>query len=273
MKTKAKPKTKPKVLILTGYGINCDEETAFAFKKAGAKPELMHINDLINNKKKLNEFQILSFPGGFSYGDDTGAGNAFANRIRNHLWEELRNFVERDKLAIGICNGFQIMVNLGLLPALNGEYGSRQVALVHNTNARYLDRWVDLEFYKKGPWMLGLKRMSLPIAHGEGKFYTDAGTLAKLKSKGLVATRYIKGEICEYQSLIANPNGSLDDIAGITDESGRILGMMPHPERAISFTQLPHWTFLREKYSRYGQSIPKEADGLKIFRNGVQYFR
>ena len=131
---------KPNVLVLTGYGINCDEETGFAFEKSGAKSELVHVNDLIEGHRRLSDYQILAFPGGFSYGDDTGAGNALANRIKNYLWEDVKTFVESDKLAIGICNGFQIMANLGLLPAIDGNYGERRVALVHNDSARYIDR-------------------------------------------------------------------------------------------------------------------------------------
>ena len=262
----------PTVLALTGYGINCDEETKFAFEKAGAKTDIVHINDLIDGHRRLGDYQILAFPGGFSYGDDTGSGNALANRIRNHLWDEVKRFVDDDHLAIGICNGFQVMVNLGLLPALNGNYGERRVALVHNDSARYLDRWVDLQFQGSSPWIKGIDRMSVPIAHGEGKFFVDDYTLAELRDKGIVAARYVTGDICNYQSLPANPNGSLDNIAGITDESGRLIGMMPHPERAIDFTHLPHWTLLREQYKREGKELPREGSGMKIFENAVAYF-
>ncbi len=263
---------KPRVLVLTGYGINCDEETKFAFEKAGARADIVHINDLIDGHKRLEDYQISAFPGGFSYGDDTGSGNALANRVRNHLWNEMQRFVDDDHLAIGICNGFQVMVNLGLLPALNRDYGERKVALVHNDSARYIDRWVDLQFTGNSPWVDGIERMSVPIAHGEGKFFADNQTLAELTEKGLIAARYIAGEIFEYLGLPANPNGSLDNIAGITDESGRLIGMMPHPERAIDFTHLPHWTLLKEKYKRGERELPLEGPGLKIFENAVRYF-
>lgn len=263
---------KPNVLVLTGYGVNCDEETKFAFEKAGANAEIVHVNGIIDRYKKLEDYQILAFPGGFSYGDDTGAGNALANRIKNHLWDEVKEFVEGDNLAIGICNGFQVMANLGLLPAINKKYGDRQVTLVQNDIPRYLDRWVDLEFYGKSQWVKGLNKLSFPIAHGEGKFYSDKKTLAEINQRELVAVKYVKGNVCEDQRLEANPNGSLENIAGITDESGRLIGMMPHPERVISFTQLSNWTFLKEKYKREGKSIPDEESGLKVFRNGVDYF-
>jgi len=260
----------PKVLVLTGYGINCDEETKFAFEKAGARADLVHVNDLIETPNRLNDYQIMAFPGGFSYGDDTGSGNALAWKIRNNLGIE--RFTEDDKLVIGICNGFQVLVNLGLLPAINGQYGYRQVALNHNDSARYSDRWVDLEFNGKSPWTKGVGRISLPIAHGEGNFYASPEILREINSRGLVATKYVDGEICAYQNLPSNPNGSLENIAGITDETGKIFGMMPHPERAISFTQLPHWTFLKEKLRREGKEIPEDYDGTKIFENGVKYF-
>ncbi len=260
----------PKVLVLTGYGINCDEETKFAFEKAGARADLVHINDLIEAPKKLDDYQIVAFPGGFSYGDDTGSGNALAWKIRNNLGIE--RFIGDNRLIIGICNGFQVLVNLGLLPALGGQYGQRQVALNHNDSARYSDRWIDLDFNGKSPWTKGIGRISLPIAHGEGNFYASPEILDQIRSKDLIAARYVKGQICEYQSLPANPNGSLENIAGITDESGKIFGLMPHPERAISFTQLPNWTFLREKYKRTKQEIPNEASGIIIFKNGVKYF-
>jgi phosphoribosylformylglycinamidine synthase len=261
---------KPNTLVLTGYGINCDEETKFAFEKAGASADLVHINDLIESPNKLDNYQIVAFPGGFSYGDDTGSGNALAWKIRNNLGIE--RFSKGDKLVIGICNGFQVLVNLGLLPAIDKQYGQRQVALNHNTSARYLDRWVDLEFNGETVWTSDIERISLPIAHGEGNFYADKEILAELNKRELVAARYVRGEICRYQNLPANPNGSLEDIAGITDESGRIFGLMPHPERAIEFTQLPHWTLIREQCRRHGEKMPSEGPGIQIFKNGVEYF-
>lgn len=263
---------RPKVLVFSGYGLNCEEETKFAFELAGASAEIVHINDVIDGFKKLKNYQILALPGGFSYGDDTGSGNAFAHKIRNHLWMEIENFLKKDHLMIGICNGFQILVNLGLLPAINKKYGVREVALLHNDSARYTVRWVDLEIKNKTPWFRGMDTVLLPIAHGEGKFFAPEKILNQLKKRKLIAAKYTKGEICEYQNLKPNPNGALEDIAAITDESGRILGMMPHPERAIFFTQLPHWPYLKEKYIRENKKIPKYGSGLKIFQNAVSYF-
>ena len=265
--------TKIKALVFSGYGLNCEEETKFAFELAGAKTEIIHINDLIDNPKKMEEFQIMAFPGGFSYGDDTGSGNAFANKLRNHLWKNIDKFVNQDKMAIGVCNGFQIMVNLGLLPALSKKYGDRQVALLPNTNARYTVRWVDLKIENKSPWLKGIKQISLPIAHGEGRFYANDEILNEMNRKNLIAARYIKGEICNHMNLEYNPNGALDDVAAITDETGKLFGIMPHPERAVFFRQLPHWTYLREKAKREGKRLPEFNDGLKIFKNAVNYFK
>jgi len=222
----------------------------------------------------MNEYQILAFPGGFSFGDDTGSGKAFANKIRNNLWDELLYFIEQDHLIIGICNGFQVMTYLGVLPAINGQYGNIRVALTHNDSARYNCRWVDLEFQKNNsPWTQGITEISLPIAHGEGKFYAEPEVLEKLKQENMIAAKYVEGEICQEQNLPANPNGSLDNIAAITDKSGKLIGMMPHPERTINFTQHPLWTLEKEKYIRKGKQIPSQGAGQAIFDNGVAYFK
>lgn len=272
IKKSKKKQIMPNVLVFSGYGLNCEEETKFAFELAGGRAEIVHINDIIEKSSLFRKYQIIAFPGGFSYGDDTGSGNAFANRIRNHLWENIKQFITGDRLVIGICNGFQILTSLGLLPALGKKYGEKQVALLHNDSARYMVRWVDLKASGSCCWFLNIGSFSLPIAHGEGKFFADNKTVEKLQEKNMIVLKYTKGEICNYQNLPANPTGTLDDIAGITDETGRILGMMPHPERAIFFTQLPHWTFLKEKYIREGNKIPKFGPGLKIFQNAVEYF-
>jgi phosphoribosylformylglycinamidine synthase subunit PurQ / glutaminase len=265
---------KPKVLILSGYGLNCEEEEAFAFNWAGGESKIVHINDLIDKKFKMSDFQILVFPGGFSFGDDTGSGKAFANRMRDHLWEDLQKFMSEDKLIVGFCNGFQIMANLGLVPALNWQYGKRQVALQYNKSARYINRWVDLEVGgKETPWLAGIDSFSCPIAHGEGRFYADPKVLKEIKDKSLIVLKYYEGDTCKYQNIEANPNGSLESIAGIIDETGKILGLMPHPERALFFNQRPDAPLLKEKYKREGIKIPKEGPGLQIFKNGINYFK
>ncbi len=265
--------SQPKVLIFSGYGLNCEEETKYAFTQAGAIGDIVHINDLIAGQVSLKDYQILAFPGGFSYGDDLGSGNAYAQKIRNHLWDDLAAFVAQNKLVIGICNGFQILSRLGLLPALDGAYGKQEAALQHNQSARYQVRWVDLKAgATKSPWLKGIDSLALPIAHGEGRLFAEPAVLKELQDKGLIALRYTNGEICNHFDLPANPNGSIDDIAALTDESGRIFGMMPHPERAIFFHQLPHWSLLAEKSKREGVPVPHFGPGLKLFENAVRYF-
>ena len=259
---------KPKVIILSGYGLNCEEETKFAFEWAGAKEkvraDIVHINDLIAKPKMLSEYQILVFPGGFSYGDDTGSGKAYANKFKNHLAKELKEFLSRDTLAIGICNGFQIMTNLGILPG----------ALTYNKNGKYLDRWVDLEIPPRlrgegrgevSPWLKDIKKISLPIAHGEGHYVVSAKNYRKMKTNGEIAFSYAKGEIAKFQNLEKNPNGSDYDIAGVLAYNGRVLGMMPHPERAMFAHQNPMW------YKN--KKVSKEGAGLQIFKNAVNYFK
>ena|SRR3989344_3381556 len=253
---------KPKAIILSGYGLNCEDETAYAFSLAGGQADIVHVNDLVAAPKMLDKFQILAIPGGFSYGDDTGSGKAYANKLKNHLEDALHRFADLNKLMIGICNGFQILTQSGLLPG----------ALTFNDNARYTDRWVDLKVAGSSPWLIDIDHLSLPIAHGEGKFYADKKTLNHLQKNGQVAFSYFKGEISKMQNLPPNPNGSLLDIAAITGYNGRVLGIMPHPERAMFFTQLPHWTLLKEEIMRTGGKIPTFGPGLQIFKNAVNYF-
>jgi phosphoribosylformylglycinamidine synthase len=263
---------KPKILIFSGYGLNSEEETAYGFQLAGATAEIVHINDIIDGKKKLEDYEILSFPGGFAYGDDTGAGNAYASKVKNHLWEAVEKFIQKDKLIIGICNGCQIVTNLGLVPAFSRNYGEREAALLNNTSARFTVRWTDMQVISNSPWLKGINKISLPMAHGEGRFFSTKENLEKLRKNKQIALQYISGDMCEYLDLPANPNGSADDIAGITDETGKILGLMPHPERGMFFVQRPDWPLLKEKYQREHKKLPEEGPGLQIFRNAVQYF-
>ncbi len=255
---------KPKVLIFSGYGLNGETETAFAFELAGAKADIVHINDLIDGYYKLSNYQIIALPAGFSYGDDTGSGIAFANRIRNHLFDDLLRFIEMDRLIIGICNGFQIITNLGILP---------EVALLANSSARLVARWVDMKVEKNAsPWLVGIDNLSMPVAHGEGRLYAPDIVLNKLQKNNQIVLRYFKGQTSSFQNYEANPNGSTDDIAGIINQTGRVLGLMPHPERAMFFNQLPHWTLLKQKYEKEGKQLPKFGPGIKIYQNAVNYF-
>jgi len=262
---------KPRVLILKEHGTNCEKESKFAFELAGAQAEIIHMNDLIQDAQKLFDYQILMFPGGFSYGDDTGSGLAWANRIRNNFWEELSRYVEDDHLILGVCNGFQVLTHLGLVPATE-KYGMQEVALSNNEHPRYLDTWVDLVVENRTPWLKGIHTLMLPIRHGEGRFYADPKTLATINDRGQVTLRYVEGPYASLTGELANPNGSLESIAGITDPTKRILGMMPHPEAAIDFLHLPNAGRLKRMYQNVGREVPTEGPGLQIIRNGVEYF-
>jgi phosphoribosylformylglycinamidine synthase len=256
-------KQKPRVLVFSGYGLNCEEETKYAFELAGAAADIVHINDLIDGKRSLKNYQILAFPGGFSYGDDTGSGKAYANKVRNHLMHDIDAHIKKGGLIIGICNGFQIITNLGLLPG----------ALTFNDGARYQDRWVDVKVENTtSPWLRDITSLSLPIAHGEGKYYADKKVIKELNNKKQVAIRYFKGEVAKYQDLTVNPNGALEDIAGVLGHGGRVLGMMPHPERALFVTQLPQFSLMKEKAKREGKKLPEHGPGFQIFKNAVDYF-
>ncbi len=250
---------KPKIIIMSGYGLNCEEETKFAFERAGGVADIVHINDLIASPQMLRDCQILAFPGGFSYGDDTGSGKAYANKFKNHLAEELAEFLSRDTLTIGLCNGFQIVTNLGILPG----------GLTYNKGGKYIDRWVDLKAEGKSPWLEGINNISLPIAHGEGCYVIPKKEYSAMKRKKEIAFTYEKGDICEFQDLAANPNGSNYDIAGVLAYNGRVLGMMPHPERAMFTYQSPLWYKNKAK----AKEQVKEGAGMEIFRNGVKYFK
>lgn len=273
MKTRIK---KPKVIIMSGYGLNCEEETKFAFEHAGGEADIIHINDLIAKPKMLSEYNILAFPGGFSYGDDTGSGKAYANKFKNHLSEELKKFLDRDTLIIGICNGFQILTSLGVLPG----------ALTYNKNGKYLDRWVDLEVptfraglskKSKNPWLGNIKKISLPIAHGEGRFVINKKEYLQMKKNNQIALTYTKGDICTFQNLEANPNGAMHDIAGVTSYDGRVFGLMPHPERAMFFHHSPLWQMEKlEKNKKEGLPRGVNAEwgaGIQFFKNAINYFK
>lgn len=265
----------PRVLVLSGYGINCEEETAYAFDYAGAVSDIIHINDLTGTKSRLKDYNIFVFPGGFSYGDDTGSGRALANLIKNRLFQEMKEFVARDTLTLGICNGFQVLVNLGIVPALSGFTGQVEASLEHNSSFRYQCRWVNLsvESPSRCVFTEGISSMHIPVAHGEGRFYAPPETLEKIESEKLVTMRYsTPAGKPAGGDFPANPNGSLNDIAAVCDTTGRVMGMMPHPERGIFFTQRDDWTLLKEEYRRSGSPMPVESDGITIFRNAVKYF-
>ncbi|MEW6265264.1 MAG: phosphoribosylformylglycinamidine synthase subunit PurQ [Thermodesulfobacteriota bacterium] len=282
-----------KALVLTGYGINCDLETQYVFRAAGAEAERVHINRLIEMGRQgrgLPDYHILALPGGFSWGDDHGAGVLLGLKLRAHLGGQIEEFIAAGKLVIGICNGFQALVNTGLLPGFEGGRGQRLVALLANDYGNFRNQWVHLTIDPKTKCVFtrGLTHIDLPVRHGEGKFYAPDEVIAGLRNSGQVVLRFSapavvrKGDafnppgVYEYESARGrfpyNPNGSLDDIAGICDATGRVFGLMPHPEAFYRLTNHPDWTRRLDQARRWNRPQPDwEGDGLKIFRNAVEY--
>jgi len=285
----------PRVLILRAPGTNCDVESAFAFERAGAVAERLHVNRLLERPRRMEEFQVLCLPGGFSYGDDMGAGTILGNQIRHHLFDCLNEFKAAGKLVLGICNGFQILIRSGILledsvarrrriapanadrrvtdvpPAIAARSvevpptAGPAATLSLNASGKFEDRWVMLKTTgERCVFFVGIDTMYLPVAHAEGRFVPrDAATLAALESNGQLALRY-RSVGDESPALYpANPNGAVADVAGVCDATGRVCGLMPHPERHIDPTHHPRWT--RGKPAG-------EGDGLKVFRNAVEYF-
>lgn len=262
-----------RALIMSGYGINSEMETQEALLRAGMASDIVHINDLIAGRQKLLSYRLLVFPGGFSYGDDTGAGNAYANRVRNNLWDELQEFLDGDNLVLGICNGFQILANLGLVPAFDRTC-SRDIALMPNQGGRLECRFVTLKPANESIWTKGIERIYCPVSHGEGNFSCSKETLQRIKRQKMVAFTYCKDDLNPANGEYPyNPNGSVEDIAGITAASGKVLGMMPHPERAMEFTNLYDWPLRKELLKRSGEKLPQESLNMQIFRNIADYFR
>ncbi len=266
-------KKKPRSLVLAGNGINCERETAHANRLAGFDVDIVHINALMDGTKDIHEYDLLNFPGGFLDGDDLGAGKAQAVKWRyqrisgskERLIDGLLRLVGDGKLVIGICNGFQLLAKTGLLPGIGRDYEKQRVTLTFNDSGRFEDRWVYLKFnaFSSCIFTKDIDRIYLPVRHGEGKLVAgsenDAGALA---SGGHIAMQYCDeaGEI--RADFPYNPNGSIMSVAGLCDPSGRIFGLMPHPEAFVHYTQHPRWT--REE-------LPEEGDGLKIFRNACTY--
>jgi phosphoribosylformylglycinamidine synthase len=271
-----------KALVLTGYGLNCDYETDHCMKIAGADSERVHINELIKGEEigkvtKLQDYQIIAFDGGFSWADDHGAGIVLGARLRYNIGEQLEQFIKDGKLIIGICNGFQALVNLGLLPGFEGDYHSRDVALTFNDIGNFRDMWVTLQ---KNPqtncvFTKGIELIDLPIRHGEGKFYGDQNIIKKLQENHQIVFQYARqnGALADGEYPY-NPNGSLLDIAGICDSTGRIFGLMPHPEAYNHYTNHPQWPRRVQELKGNGKKIEnEEGDGVRIFRNAVDYVK
>ncbi len=265
---------KPKVLVMSGYGINCESESKHAWERAGAEAEIVHINDLISGERRMDEYDILMFPGGFSYGDDIGSGYAFANRLRNNLWQQLLSFIADGKPILGVCNGFQIMTSLGLFTLPDSELGEPRNALLANTHDRYECRWVRLKRHgSRCIFTADVDRLHVPIAHGEGRFHCSPETLKALQENEQVVFTYCGEDGTPAEGEFpTNPNGALADIAAICDATGRLLGMMPHPERALFTHQAPDYHLRKEHARRKGEDLPKlDENCLRIFTNAVAY--
>jgi phosphoribosylformylglycinamidine synthase len=256
------------VLVLTGLGLNCEDETATAFRMVGATPHHVHLLDLLEGRRRLSfrDYQILAFVGGFAFGDHLGAGFVFANRIRWRLYDHLVQFIADGGLALGICNGFQTMVRLGLLPGLDRDYRTPRATLAPNDRLGYWDCWVRLRSDPSSPciWTQGLDLLELPSRHGEGKFLAAQDVRERLEQENLVAVRYVDPEGNATEQWPHNPNGSEGAIAGICDPSGRLFGLMPHPDAFLYPFQHPQWS-----RRRYEGTVDPEGLGLAIFRNGV----
>lgn len=265
-----------RALVLTGFGLNCDLETAYALTAAGARAERAHLNSLIDGEEKLSDYQIFVVGGGFSWGDDHGAGVIMAMRLKHRMKDELLAFVESGGLVMGICNGFQVLVNLGLLPGFEPRELRREVALINNDCGSFRDQWVRLAVNRSSPCVVtrGIDEIELPIRHGEGKFHAEPPVLQALVDRQQVVMRYAGPDgRPAHGSFPHNPNGSVADIASICDPTGRIMGLMPHPEAYNHWTNHPDWTSLKEECKREGRPFREEGHGIKIFRNAVSYFR
>lgn len=266
-----------KSIVLTGNGTNCEREMAHACRLAGSdEVDIVYIHDILSGEKRLDDYHFLILPGGFLDGDDLGAAQAGANRIIHArvkgsgepLRDQFRRFIDGGKLILGVCNGFQLMVKLGILPAVDGEYFRQTVTLTFNDSGRFEDRWVWISINEKSPCVFtrGLKKVYLPVRHGEGKFMArSAAILKRLHRQQQVVARYCTqdsdGPAMTYPD---NPNGAVDAIAGICNETGRLYGMMPHPDAYTHRTNHPRWT--REE-------LPEEGMGLAFFKNAVQFIR
>jgi phosphoribosylformylglycinamidine synthase len=253
----------PSVLILRAPGANCDRETQFAFELAGASVDRIHINQLREQPELLHSYQILVIPGGFTYGDDIAAGKILANQLAHFLGDALRRFRSQEKLILGVCNGFQALLKAGLL--LPHDEDGPLATLTYNSSGRFEDRWIYLQASPGNcPFLQGYDQLHLPIAHGEGNFVCREPWIFRgLKQTGQVVLTYTDENGCPGPYPV-NPNGSQEGLAGLCDSTGRVLGLMPHPERHVLPTQHPRWT-------RHG--LKAEGDGLALFRNAVHYFQ
>jgi len=266
---------KVKSLIITGFGINCEEEMAAAYKLAGAETEIVHLNEIFLGKKSIHDFDILNFPGGFSFGDDLGSGKVLANKMKFRkmksgkiFLDDLKDFIAKGKYIFGICNGFQFLVKMGLLPDVANNF-DQEVTLTKNNSAKYEDRWVwcKVNGDNNSPFLKDIEKFQVPVRHGEGKLIIKNEEIEeKIIENNLNCLSYCDENGNETSEYPQNPNGSDLNCAALTNESGQILGMMPHPEAFLSLYNHPNWGQLK----RQNPQISEAGDGLKIFRNIVE---
>ncbi|MDP8267526.1 MAG: phosphoribosylformylglycinamidine synthase subunit PurQ [Candidatus Tenebribacter davisii] len=267
---------KVKALVITGFGINCEEEMAAAYKLAEAEAEIYHLNDIFNGITSIHNFDVLNFPGGFSFGDDLGSGKVLANKMKykkmdsgKTLLEEIKIFLNNGKFILGICNGFQFLVKMGLLPNTKGNF-DQEVTLTRNNSAKYEDRWIYLKKNPncKTPFLKDIDVMPCPVRHGEGKLIIkDKGIKTEILNQNMNAFSYCDADGNITSEYPLNPNGADLDCAALTDPSGQVLGMMPHPEAFLSLYNHPNWGQLK----RQNPDISEDGAGLKIFRNIVKH--
>ena len=243
-----------KTLVLRVEGTNAEEEMIHSFRLSGSEVDIVHVNDIVSRKKSLEDYQIIVFPGGFAHGDDVSAGKILANILRYKIWKDLTKFIDSGKLVIGVCNGFQAITKAGLLPAIEG-IGVQECTLTSNDSGYFIDKWVELK-HASGNKCVFTKNlrdeMFVPINHGEGKFVATPEIIQKLEDNGQIVFRYSQ-----------NPNGSINDIAGICNSQGNVFGMMPHPEKYFSKYMHPFWTRMKD--------MNEEGDGLQLFKGAVDY--
>ncbi len=267
--------SKVRVIVTTGYGTNCEVEMANACRLAGAEHvDIVHLSDLVDGKVKFTDYHFLNLPGGFLDGDNLGAAQAGAHRLRyarvketnQRLLDQLLEFVSAGGLVLGVCNGFQLMVKTGLLPGFDGNYERRAVSLIYNDSGRFEDRWVTCRVSPASTCIFtrGIDKVELPVRHGEGKLVTmDGKVRGRLEAEGLVAMQYVHPETGEVTDEYPyNPNGSELAIAGLCDPTGRLMGLMPHPEAFHHRTNHPRWT---------RKELPEEGAGLALFRNAIEF--
>lgn len=268
--------TKLKAIVLAGNGTNCEMEMAHACKLGGFEHvDIVPVFDLLTGEVRLDDYHFLNMPGGFLDGDDLGSAKAAANMYKfariggdgEPLAEAIGRFIRQGKCILGVCNGFQLLIKLGLLPAFDGNYFDQNVTLTFNDSGRFEDRWVYLKAENKSPCVfLNIDQtLYLPIRHGEGKIVCmDQKTLDRLEQNHHVVLRYAAADGAPTQTYPANPNGSANAIAGICDETGRVFGLMPHPEAFLHYTNHPRWQ---------RQTLPEEGDGLSFFKNVYEYLK